>query len=318
MTGTDSHPTKSIAVFCGPNDRFLGDVVTHLATRYRIHRHDGADPEKMADIMAVSDLAWFEWCDQRLIEATRLPNTCPIVCRLHSFEAFTDMPTRVDWSRVSRLLFVAPHIRDILLDQLPDLAGAVTVAILPNGVRLDRFSFRERPKGHRLAYVGHINHKKNPALLLQCLKALVSVDSRYRLHVAGEFQELRTELYWHRMVDVMGLENHIQWSGWVDDMNGWYQDKDFIVSTSLLESFGYGIAEGMACGLKPVIHDFVGADRLYPESYRFATVAQFVDRVCEPDHTPVAYRQYIQNHFDIDFQLRAVDRLVNDLFDTSE
>jgi len=313
MTVTGSPPAKQIAMVCGANDHFLADIVDYLRRQYRVIRYRGTDPGELAETLAASDLAWFEWCDQRLIAATRLPAACPIVCRLHSFEAFTDLPTRVDWSRVSRLIFVAPHIRDILLKQLPHLADAPDMVVVPNGVCVERFDWADRPRGHRLAWVGHISHKKNPALLLQCLRALVDADSRYCLHVAGAFQELRSELYWHHMVGVLGLENHIHLDGWVSDMNAWYQDKHFIVSTSLLESFGYSIAEGMACGLKPVIHDFVGADRLYPAAGRFGSVAEFVKRVQEPTYEPAAYRQYISEQFHLDFQLAAIDRIVSGL-----
>jgi len=60
-------------------------------------------------------------------------------------------------------------------------------------------------------------------------------------------------------------------------MPSWYDDKDFVISTSLFESFHYSIAEGMASGLLPLIHNWYGARNLYPGKYLFDDPDQCLD-----------------------------------------
>ena len=55
-------------------------------------------------------------------------------------------------------------------------------------------------------------------------------------------------------------------------MPGWYADKGVLLSTSMYESFGLNIGEAMAVGAFPVVHDFPGADRLWPEECLFASI----------------------------------------------
>ena len=90
-------PLPGLAVFCRTGAHFMDDILDHLKGRYEIRRFQGRSAEEMADLMGWGDIAWFEWCDQTLIRASRMEKTCRIVCRLHSFEAFTDWPAQVAW-----------------------------------------------------------------------------------------------------------------------------------------------------------------------------------------------------------------------------
>ncbi len=303
-------PNRKIAFFCGPHDTFLTDIFNHLGTVHTVRRFTGRTIDDMQSMMMWSDIAWFEWCDQLVLQAAKLPKVCHMLCRLHSYEVFTDMPRQVDWKHVDDLIFVAPHIRDIAVDNIANLAEQVRIHIIPNGLNMDKCCFSERSKGFDLAYVGYINHKENPSLLLQCMRYLVDIDDRYRLHIAGEHQEARFKLYFEHMLKAMGLESHVKFYGWVDDVVSWLGDKQYIVSTSLLESFGYGIAEGMACGLKPLIHNFIGATDLYPKKYCFNSIKEFGAMVLDSDYDSGEYRQYIEDHYSLTIQLGEIESLI--------
>ena len=92
----------------------------------------------------------------------------------------------------------------------------------------------------------------------------------------------------------MDLADHVVFHGWVEDIPAWLDDKHFLLTTSVFESFGYGIAEAMAAGLKPLIHNFPGAARLYPSELTFNTVAQCVDAALSDDYAPAAYRRFVR------------------------
>ena len=260
--------------------------------------------------MEWSDIAWFEWCDGMVVQASKLPKVCKIICRLHSYEVFANFPHEVEWAKIDCLVFVAEHIQTIFLDQLPHLKQQLPMQVIHNGIDLQKYELLERPKGFNLAYVGYINHKKNPSLLLQCMSHLKEVDPRYILHIAGEHQELRFKLYVEHMLSALGLRKNIVFHGWVDDVEAWLGDKSFILSTSVLESFGYGIAEAMARGLKPLIHNFVGAGQLYPAKYIFNNVREFGQMVQSPEFRPAEYRQYIADNHSQGRQFDGIDRLI--------
>lgn len=302
-----------LAFFCRTGDHFLRDIMGRLKQDWDIKRFEGKTLGQMADLMAWCDIAWFEWCDEAVVKASGLAKTCRIVCRLHSFEAFTDLPTQVVWENVDALIFVAPHIREIVTARVPDLVSRVATPVIYNGVDVDRFAFCDRQRGFDMASVGYINHKKNPSLLLQCLRALVDRDRRFCLHVAGVHQERRFALYMGHMIREMGLTDHVVYHGWVEDIPAWLRDKHFLISTSVFESFGYAIAEAMATGIKPLIHNFPGAARLYPPELLFNTISDCVDSALSDDYTPAAYRRFIEENYRLEFQLRGIDRILSSL-----
>ncbi|HGJ65033.1 TPA: glycosyltransferase, partial [bacterium] len=215
------------------------------------------------------------------------------------------------WQFVDDLIFVAPHIKDIAINQIPTIKNNTNIHVIPNGVDLQKYKFKDKQKGFNLAYVGYINHKKNPSLLLQCIKNLVDIDDRYILHIAGQHQELRFKLYFDHIIKEMKLEKNVIFHGWINDINTWLEDKHFTVSTSVLESFCHGIADAMACGLKPIIHNFIGAKELYPQKYIFNTVSDFSKMVLSDEYNPIEYREYIENNYSQDNQLKEIDKILN-------
>ncbi|MFH1985911.1 MAG: tetratricopeptide repeat protein [Pseudomonadota bacterium] len=311
---TSAHRQR-LAVFCRTGAHFLSDIMGHLKRTHEIRIFEGNSVGEMADLMKWCDIAWFEWCDDAVVKASALPKQCRIVCRLHSYEAFGDVPSRVTWENVDALIFVAPHVREIVEARVPDLARRVPIHVIYNGVNLARFTFRNRQRGYDMASVGYINHKKNPSLLLQCIRALVDVEPRFRLHVAGTHQEERFRLYVDHMILEMGLTEHVLFHGWVEDMNEWLADKHYLVSTSVFESFGYGIAEAMAAGIKPLIHNFPGARRLFPEKLLFNTVGDMVRMTLEDDYQPAVYRRFIEDHYRVDGQLKEIEKVLAEITD---
>ncbi len=256
---------KKIAIFANYKT-FVTDIIEQLKRDNNdVREFTDGNTHDMFELMAWADLAWFEWCDNLLIEATKYPKQCPIVCRLHSYEAFSDMPTKVDWSKVDQLVFVNRSVEELVR---PLITGAVPWTVIHNGVDCNKFQISSaKVYGKKIASVGYINYKKNPTLLLYCFKKIHDYDPEYTFHIAGAHQDARIKLYFDNFLKENPLP--ITFYGWVDDMAKWYADKDFVISTSLFESFHYSIAEGMTSGLLPLIHNWYGAQYLYPTEYMF-------------------------------------------------
>ncbi|GEM_PF-432083 len=306
-----------VAFVCGPHTRFIFDIEEQLARRHHVrayHFPQSVDLAKVQEALDWADVVWFEWCDKLLVEASRRLEKCAtVVCRLHSYEVFSDLPQQVNWDFVDRLVFVAPHMQQLFEAYFPRIAYRVDKTVIPNGVDLERFAFKERQPGFNLAYVGYINHKKNPSLLLQCIYRLVQEDRRYRLYVAGIHQERRFEVYWNHMIQAMGLQDHVIMEGWVDDMDAWLEDKHYLISTSVHEGCPYNILEAAACGIKPVVHHFRGAEQLFPGSWLFRSVEDFVRLIQAEDYDSWTYRDWIAQHFDQRAQIEAIDALLTTL-----
>ncbi|MEW5993343.1 MAG: glycosyltransferase [Candidatus Zixiibacteriota bacterium] len=304
---------KKIAFFAAQGT-FVKDIIEHLAGANETRTFTGQSPRDMAELLQWADLAWFEWCDGLIIEATRLPRTTSLVCRLHSYEVFTDMPGRVDWSKVDRLIFVADSVRKLFQRQTK---APIQTAVIHNGVDTDRFVIpKSKNYGKKIASVGYINYKKNPALLLHCFKKIHEYDSDYTLHIAGQHQDPRIQVYFEHFLRRHPLPVHFD--GWVEDMPAWYADKDYVISTSLFESFHYSIAEGMACGLLPLIHDWYGAEDLYPSEYLFADPDECLSLLKQleaADKAELAQnnRRHIVNRYNRNDQYREIDRLLADV-----
>jgi hypothetical protein len=110
----------------------------------------------------------------------------------------------------------------------------------------------------------------------------------------------------------------ISFDGWVKEIPQYLQDKDFVISTSLFESFHYSIAEGMASGVLPLIHDWFGADKLYPSKFIFSTPTDSVRLLREIERGNRSElqrecRQHIADHYDNDHQVHKIKNLISNV-----
>ena len=303
---------KKIAIFAN-HKTFVADIIEQLKRDNNdVREFTSGKLHNMLELMDWADLSWFEWCDNLLIEATKHPKKCSIVCRLHSYEAFTDMPAKVDWSKVDQLVFVNRSVEELVR---PLISGAVPWTVIHNGVDCDKFQVTpDKHYGKKIASVGYINYKKNPTLLLYCFKKIYEYDPEYTFHIAGEHQDARIKLYFDNFLKENPLP--IRFYGWVDDMAKWYADKDYVISTSLFESFHYSIAEGMASGLLPLIHNWYGAQYLYPNEYMFSDPDNCLKLLCDLEkhdkqEAAEKNRRFIIGRYNSEDKFNQISRLLS-------
>ncbi|WP_284643226.1 glycosyltransferase [Paenibacillus silviterrae] len=303
---------QRVAIFCKPGlDNFIDAIVSGLESEYRVKKILVNSTEQIDQGMDWADICWFEWCDELVIYASKKEKDFnkKILCRLHSYEAFTEYIKKVNWPNIDKVIFVAEHIRDYVLEQESSLSKLQT-AVIPNGIDISKFSFTDRKKGYNIAYVGYINYKKGPMMLLQAFKAIYDQDSRYKLYIAGQFQDPRYVLYFRQMIDELGLKHNVIFDGWQADVNGWLEDKQYILSSSVLEGMPVGIMEAMAKGIQPLIHNFVGARKIYTAEYIWNTPGDCVSLITKHEYNSTKYRKFIENNYSLEKQL---DR-IKDLF----
>ncbi len=297
----------------GAQDSFLRPLLPALRRCYEVSFVSLPPGPALAQAIAGADLVWLEWCWDHAVWATTSGVLAgrPCILRLHSIEALqTDFPARVDWTQVHRLVLVGGDIADLLAARFPAIAAAVPIVRIANGIDLARFT-PGAPERFRVGWVGHVEPKKNPALLLQIAYRLGQLDPRYTFHAAGPFTDLRTLRYLERQMKAMDLGDVVGFEGAVADMPAWYADKGVLLSTSLYESFGMAIGEAMAVGAFPVVHGFPGAERLWPAECLFAAIDDAVALIRSA--RPGLYREWVADRYGLDRQEAAVLRLLDDV-----
>lgn len=291
---------KKIGFICLAGlDQFIDPIIEGLSENYTVRKFIIRTQQEIYNAIDWADIAWLEWCNQTAIMGTNYEGIKgkKVIIRLHSYEIFTDFPKQINWPVVDKLILVAPHIREILKIFIPDIEKKVKIEIIFNGIDLNSTHWKKMQPGYNIAWVGFINYKKNPQMALQILKKLTeglyNTDKRYMLHVAGSFQDSRYKIYLEYMIKEMGLQDNVKFYGWIDDMRGFWEDKNYLLHTSIHESFGYGIFEAMARGIKPVIHNFRGAKELYPKKAIFNTIDEAANKIMSKEYNSGKYRNWI-------------------------
>jgi len=290
---------KKVSVICMSGlDNFIDNIIDGLSDGYMVRKFIVKTEQDIFNAIDWGQIIFLEWANQSAVIATNYERIKDkkVILRLHSYEIFTDMPSQINWDVVDRLIFVAPHIREILNELSPGIVDKVKSEVIYNGVDIEKIPFKEREPGYNVAWVGYINYKKNPQMALQVIKKLVDINKRYKLHIAGLYQDLRYKIYLEHMIKEMGLQDNVIFYGWIDDMESFWEDKNYLLHTSIHESFGYGIFEAMVRGIKPVIHNFRGARELYPIDWLFNTIDEAVNTFRAWDYNTLSdrnTRQYI-------------------------
>ena len=305
-----------ISFICLPTmDTFLGDIIKYFRTRCEVRTCISNDLKEIEAAIIWGDIIWLEWGNEMTIALTKQPQIFKykrVICRLHSYEAINGYAQKINWEEIDDVIFVADHIRTLVQQQVPELAQKVNIHTVPNGIDLDRFQLTDKQRGKNIAFLGTVNFKKGPMLLLHAFRELLNKDDEYRLYIGGEFKDSRYSLYFSQMIRELGLENKIHLNGRIDDVPAWLKDKQYIVCSSPLEGHPVGLMEAMACGCKPIIHNFVGAGGLYPREYLWNSIDEFVGLITADDYNPTAYREFIEYNYSLLKQLTHLENIIND------
>jgi len=168
-------------------------------------------------------------------------------------------------------------------------------------------------EGKRIAFLGNLSHKKGIQLLLEGFYAIYEADKDFSLHIAGSIQDSRYGAYLDHFISDLGLQDNIYYDGKITNVNEWLQNKDFIICSSPWEGCPVGVGEAMSCGLKPLLHSFVGAKDLYPREYIWKTVPELVQMALAGRGNPQEYRDFVEEKFSLKKQLDSIVKLVDEL-----
>ena len=306
------------ALFDPNHYKFTNDIIRHFESLGEIKHTLYYDPE----MVKWADTVWFETCDNNLAVATKgtinnetaetvgLKNKNVIV-RIIDIEAWSGLHKNIDWQYVKHVIFIAEHIKRLVEKDIDFATYGTKVHLIPCGVNLDNFFYREKPNTKRIAWVAHRWHAKGIDLILQLALKLQRLDPEYKIYALGS-QNIENwyQEYINYFMRYNDIEN-IEFIEHVDDMNGWLDDKDYAICASKKEAFSYAIAEGMAKGLKPLIHNFYGANEIWPKEYIWNTIDECLDMIISPIKS-IEYRNYIEKYSTTNMLKKFDEEVLND------
>jgi len=311
---------RKIAVVCLPGlESFLVDIVKFFESKYEVKTCFTGNNEELKQVMGWADTVWVEWGNELAAAITQsdIIEGKHSICRVHSYEALSGYVSAINWNKFDDVIFVADHIRDLVFQQLAADPKSVTkdfnTHLIANGIDVDKYKFSNRSPGKNIAFLGNMSAKKGPMLLIHAFYELVRTSPfiKYGLSIGGHIQDPRFGLYLSHMIKEMKLEKVVHFGNYIKDVAGWLEDKNYIVCTSPLESQGLGIMEAMCMGIKPVIHNFVGAKNIYDEKYLWTTINDFVAMIGDQEYNSLEYRSFVSKNYLLRYKLKDIAKIID-------
>ena len=239
--------------------------------------------------------------------------------RLHKFELFTDYPSKVNWSQVDGLIFIAPKMLDTGVTKF---SLETNVGLIYNCINTNSFELEKKEGSEfNLGLLGYLPQIKRIDLAFDVLLKLREKDQRYKLLVKGKhpselswvWNNLDEKAYYEKVFQRLEdpiLRNNVIFDGYSQDVQKWFQQVGYILSVSDVEGSHQAVAEGMASGAIPFIsggfyHDY-GASLIYPQRYCCPSILDIVQRVdilnCNKSLRQTLQKEvkdYAKNNFDI-------------------
>jgi len=312
-------PTRPILGVWAADDNFhfIAPLVQRLTAHWRIKCFGGhgrqVDEQLRREIDEV-DACWFEWAAGPAVPGSRLVEGKPAVVRLHRYEAYTSAPTHICWENIDTLFLVSKGVQGMLERLHPEVLPRVrNLRLLPNAI-----DTREYPRpvaadrGTRLVWLGRLSPEKNPALALQIIEQLRRRVPDATLTFAGPVSDPVLIDYLLQQVQAMHLDGCVNFAGEIEKrtLPGFLRQFSVILNTSYVEGHSVALLEGMAAGLRPVVHRFIGASDVYPEDWLYDTPAQAVSRIVRRPFTPEEHHDFVVSQYDLAEQSQRVDAVL--------
>lgn len=243
------------------------------------------------------------------------PNAVNVVF-MRRYELFEGKWMNFDWKHIDAMILCNDWIKTVVDQRFKEMGVETPTYLIYNAADLDRWTYKERNPGYRIGMACHVHPKKNLPLALQILGAL---DEEYELHIAGDIQDSCTAEYLLSLGVEMDRKIFLYGHVPAEELDGWWEDKNYCLSTSISEGNPNNVIEAMAKGIKPLVHSWPGAKEQFGE-FTFETVEQAVEliegvRFGNPspyNYDSPAYRALVEKNYSL-FNFRRVANLVEDI-----
>lgn len=249
-----------------------------------------------ADMCREADCVVTEWANQEAYEAAASGVCKRLVIRLRGFDAHGPLD-RMEWSNVDALVYESPFLKSYVEKRFPGLRGFRS-HVIPSGVDVVNIPFKERKPGPVVAMVGRAVELKGYQLAYEWARRRPDIQ----LHVGMAFGEQNprlVEYLMHAQPSNVTTHGPVDTVKWLDKI-----DANYLLSAAIWETLGYTIAEAMALGIKPLIHDTPGAELNWPNIGRWDSLSLLDMLVGGPPHYGSAhyaseiYRYFVESNLD--------------------
>jgi len=276
-----------------------------------------------------ADLVWFDTCSNNLISATNPDaalladdaNYSPwrlqdmgekkVIVRPIDIDIWTGHHASVDWSVVDDVIFIAPHIQQLMMSDSRPQQGNFKQHVIPCGVNLDRWTFKERQHGFNIGIVSELWESKGVDLVLQIALKLKEIDHRYNIEWVGPQQMYHWgKAYFDDFIKRNELPIRYS-SERVENLDEWWEDKNYVLHCSAKEAYSYAVAEAMAKGIRPVFHHYYGAEATWP-GLTWDGIDEAIEIITQQDYHSQNYRQYLVDHnLDLESMMSSINEVIN-------
>lgn len=248
-----------------------------------------------------SKLLWCDWGDVNAVDIGNFNTDAKKILRLHAYEAFKPELHYIPFENFDKVIFVADHIKDYVESKVGQIPQSI---VIPNAVDTDKFNFTSKEKNNKIAYLGQIGRKKGIPLMLFLAENIPD----YEFHLAGDL--IDEDIYY--LIKEKNLPN-VYLYGKQYNVQQFYSDKTYVLNASPREGNPLAVLEGMACGLKPLVYSWIGADKIYP--FTWSTLDQFKDLL--NDVNPHEYREWVLDKYDLKDQYNSIKNIIRQYDETN-
>jgi len=227
------------------------------------------------------------WADAGVKWLSRHPKLCSkYICWVRSYEYWHNNMSKINWENIDNVLFTNKAIRDGMVQHKH--IGLDKTTMVHNAIDLDRVGYKEKKAGKKVLFLADLNFKKGIPLLMQIAMKLPD----YKFYIYGNVDSKRDYEY----LRYYNLPNLFV-CGYEKDICGLFDKMNYILLTSPVEGNPNCIIEGMASGLKPVVHRFVGSEDQYP--FYWDTIDEAVTLLTEDKYESLEYRKWVEDKYDM-------------------
>ena len=277
---------KNLGIFVGEDNwtffnEIYEDLSKHYSTNvfkpktYRVPVLQGrlnrwAFLRGIRSILKNSDVCFFEWAGELLVEASRLPKKAKIVARLHSFELYY-WASMINWGVVDKIILLSEAMKRNFSELYPDHRHKIE--IVHNGRSLKKFQpSKDNTFTFTIGMLGHISPIKRVYEAVLAIYGLVQGGYPARLRIAGRpADDYRYFIALQRIVQELHLENHVFFDGFITETSSWLRTIDIFISNSYWEGQQVALLEAMASGCYCLSHFWSGADEMLPPENLYVT-----------------------------------------------
>ena len=303
-----------------------------LSQGYEVRCETYYNPE----LVMWADVVWFFTCDNNILSATNPDQALKDEWKYSNRPGAWDMhemdlsqkkiivqPIDIEvwggnhakenmWDVVDHCIFIAPHIRDMAMEDSRMQGHSMQIHTIPFSVNPDKWTFRERKPGFNIAVVAETWESKGIDYVLQIALKLKQIDPRYNITYVGKNQDYQ----WHQFYRKEFIEENqlpIKFIEWVDNLDEFLEDKNYLLHSSIKEAFSAATAEAAAKGIRPVLHAFGGYKPLWGDSgWVWQGIDEAIDMITDGEYDSHSYRQYlIDKGYTTDIMMTKIMEVIN-------